>query len=132
MLTSIQKHKFYEKVRADHLNSLVQARNETKAIKEEARTIIINLVKKLKWLEKSRFNMVSKVAKHEARIENLSALLQDSERDVTRARNELGIERNRRIRAENDLKAAVESSVKRVVEDALEWARLEAKAEKER
>lgn len=76
--------------------------------------------------------MAAKVAKQENHIEGLSALLQDSKRDVHRAKDELRHERNRRIRAENDPNVVIESLMKKAIVDALKRARLKAKAERER
>lgn len=66
--------------------------------------------------------MAVKVAKQESHIEGLNALLSDYKRDVQWARDELGYERNRRIRAENDLNATVKSSMKKDIANALEQA----------
>lgn len=52
--------------------------------------------------------------------------MEDSERDVTRARDELGTKRNQHIRAENDLKETIKNYVKRAIEDTLEWVHLKA------
>lgn len=127
MTASIEKYKFCKQVRASHLDRLAQARNENKALKEEAKAIIVDLEKKLKWSEDSRTSMAVKAAEQETCIEGLTAFLRDSERDVGRDRDELGHERNCCINIENNFNATLESSVKKEVVDALERARLEAK-----
>lgn len=96
--------------------------------------MISTLEGKLKWSEDScsRANIFAKAVEQEACIEDVTALLRDAERDVHRARDELGNERNRCIVIEDNFNVALESSVNKSVADALERARLEVEVERER
>lgn len=132
MTTSIQKYKFYEQVRAEHLNHLAQARNENKAIREEVKAIIGDHEGKLKWLEESHTSITTKATEQETHIKDLTAFLWDSKKDVHWARDELGHKRNRHIRIEDNFNISLESSVKKSIADALEKAHLKAEVERER
>lgn len=132
MTASIEKYKFCEHVRAEHLNCLAQTRNENKAIWEEVKAIIGDLKNKLKWFEDSHTSLVAKVVEQETRIKGLTPLLRDSENDIRRARNKLWTKRNCRIRVEDNFNAALKNSVKKEVADALEQACLKAEAERGR
>lgn len=132
MTSTIQKYKYCEQVRANNLDFLTKVRNENMALKEEATKIISGLKGKLKWSEESPLSMGTKAAKQENRIDGVNALLQNFERDVCRAKNELGTESNHCIQAENDLKMAIEDATRKVVANTLEWVCLEAEEERER
>lgn len=60
------------------------------------------------------------------------ARLRATEREVTRAREENGAKKNRRIAFEGKFATTLEVVVNRKVAEALKWAHIEAKAEKER
>lgn len=131
MTSSIQRHKFSKHVKAKHLEHLSKVRNATLALKEEAKAIIGNLKRKLKRSEDSYNSMVAQVIERERRIENLSAILQDSQRDVDLAREELGVKSNERIRAENDLKKDVEDATRQAMVDTLDRVCLQVEVKRE-
>lgn len=82
----------------------------------------------MRWSEDSHSSLAKKAAEQEAHIDNLGLRLRDAEAKVFRARNELGVERNRHIRKENELRTAVEDTRKKTTEDILERVCLEAEA----
>lgn len=47
MTSLIQRYKYCEQVRTNHLNHFAKARNKNLALKEEAKTVISGLKKKL-------------------------------------------------------------------------------------
>lgn len=101
------------------------------ALKEEARAIIADLEGKLKWFEESYNKVAAHAVERERSVENLIALLQDSQRDVERAREELGNKRLGCIRAENDLKKVIKNVMRQAVVDTLDRVRLRVEAERE-
>lgn len=71
---------------------------------------IVGLEKRLQLSKEDRSSLVKKATEQEARIENLVAHLRDSEAEITHAKNDIGAKKNRRIRAESELKTAVENT----------------------
>lgn len=75
MAISIERYKYCEQVKDNNLNYLAKTKNEYLALKGEAKSIVADLEKKLKWSEDSRSSLTKKTAEQEARIENLSPYL---------------------------------------------------------
>lgn len=119
MATSIERYKYYEQVKNNNLDRLANARNDYLAFKEEAKSMVVGLKRRLQLSEEERSSLAKKATKQEACIENLVARLRDSEAKITWARNDLETEMNQHIRAESDLKMAVKNTRKKMMEEAL-------------
>lgn len=129
---SIERYKYYKQVKTNNLDHLTKARNYSLVFKEEAKSMIVGLEKRLQLLEEGRLSLAKKTIEQEADIESLVARLWDSEAEITHGRNDLGVERNRYIKVEAELKVAVESTRKKAKEETSAWVRLELRLEREK
>lgn len=107
MATSIKRYKYCEQVKNNNLDRLAKDKNDHLAFKEEAKSMVVGLERRLQLSEEERFSLAKKATEHVACIKNLVARLLDSKAEITWARNDLKAEMNRHIRAESDLKTTI-------------------------
>lgn len=112
MATSIERYKHCEQVRDNNLDRLAKLHNDYLAFKEEAKSRVVGLEKRLQLSEEGRSDLARKASEREAYVESLEARLHDSEAEISCVNNDLITERNRRARVESDLKVALEAAKK--------------------
>lgn len=112
MATSIERYRYSEHVRENNLDRLAKTHHDYLAFKEEAKSRIVGLEKRLQLSKEDRSYLAKRASKWEAYIESLVARLRDLEAEISCSKNDLVAKKNWHAQVETELKAAVESTKK--------------------